>query len=726
MSSSQQQLTPETSFSARRKRRNKNNKTSQNVSGTQTPTPNHRNQQATPTSSATMMVVSPSPSQIQHHAVSVEELFSACQTGDVETVLKASHSSGPNFLSSSRQRDSFSPLQQACHYKQLSVVKTILKEAEKEVADNHSNNDQATTTIHELLSHTTKSGGQTALLIAASVGALDIFKFLVEEYPQHYKNFISHEEDAHKNRSLLIAAREGFVDLVEYILSKVTEKSQIDAQNADRATAFSVAASNGSVDCAKLLLAAGANPSLGPVNPLLLACQNGRTELTKLIVADLQKRDKENFKIDDIRQRTGATCLMIAAQGGRTEIMDFLIDDAGADIFAKSNDGFSAIANAVFMNKPEAVKKLLEKCPVERREELMATKIKMNFNKSGDGETSLLEIAQQRNCGEVMKETLVKTTPSLAENNTHQTTKVNDGDDELLLLLQTTNNNYKKRIQELESELEEAKQKLGKSNEVPMMMMNQQQSLQDDNNRLQLRVEELENEISELRKIVLAASPSSSPVRNSSSSSSSSKEEIIQVMAELTAQLQRERETQSKLQNEVLNLKKKVQHENNTTTTILSSPPHHQRRGSLLVENNSIEDEKKITNTIPSPSAVVMTSPTSLSNHQQQQNNNGLLDRKELEETIYRLRKQAKENETQLEKEKSLRKREEKENQAKLESVKKETEELYFAVEIQKLKNERSTGSGAVSTTTMFVVVPLIAAGVGFGIAKFLGSNNKK
>merc|ERR1719367_281108 len=85
--------------------------------------------------------------------------------------------------------------------------------------------------------------------------------------------------------------------------------------------------------------------SLGDVNvratqhgqtALMLAVSHGRLNMAKLLVeagADINIRDED-----------GSTALMCAAEHGQTEIVKYLLAHPDTDIFAKDNDGLTALA----------------------------------------------------------------------------------------------------------------------------------------------------------------------------------------------------------------------------------------------------------------------------------------------------------------------------------------------------------------------------------------------
>ncbi len=118
---------------------------------------------------------------------------------------------------------------------------------------------------------------------------------------------------------LWVAARIGAVDALKQILEGKPDLAEF---NSDGLTALHVAVQNGNVECASLLLSAGANPNVPTV---------------------LQR----------------ATALHFSAMGGGREIIDELLR-RGADVNAVSKEGFTPLYYAVMFRRAEVVKTLLE------------------------------------------------------------------------------------------------------------------------------------------------------------------------------------------------------------------------------------------------------------------------------------------------------------------------------------------------------------------------------
>ena len=147
------------------------------------------------------------------------------------------------------------------------------------------------------------------------------------------------------------AAQRGDVDAIRALLA---ERHEVDAPQADGATALAWAAHRDDATMADLLLRAGADPNaandLG-VTPLMLAAENGSAPMVERL---LQAGADPN-----LARPAGGTALMIAARSGSTAVVRRLIA-AGADVDAAAGGGQTALMWATAGGHPGVVTVLAE------------------------------------------------------------------------------------------------------------------------------------------------------------------------------------------------------------------------------------------------------------------------------------------------------------------------------------------------------------------------------
>ena len=147
------------------------------------------------------------------------------------------------------------------------------------------------------------------------------------------------------------AAQRGDVDAIRALLA---EGHEVDAPQADGATALAWAAHRDDAAMADLLLRAGADPNaandLG-VTPLMLAAENGSAPMVERL---LQAGADPN-----LARPAGGTALMMAARSGSTAVVRRLIA-AGADVDAAAGGGQTALMWAAAEAHPGVVTVLAE------------------------------------------------------------------------------------------------------------------------------------------------------------------------------------------------------------------------------------------------------------------------------------------------------------------------------------------------------------------------------
>jgi ankyrin repeat protein len=133
----------------------------------------------------------------------------------------------------------------------------------------------------------------------------------------------------------------------------LAKKVDVNAAEADGATALDWASYLDDVESAELLLHAGANANAGNdlgVTPLWLACQNGSAAMVDRL---LEAGAKPNTAL-----LAGETPLMVAARSGYPEIVEQLIAK-GANVNVRGSRGQTPLMWAVAQKHPDVVKVLL-------------------------------------------------------------------------------------------------------------------------------------------------------------------------------------------------------------------------------------------------------------------------------------------------------------------------------------------------------------------------------
>ena len=157
---------------------------------------------------------------------------------------------------------------------------------------------------------------------------------------------------ANNDRRVVEAAKRGDKNELRTLLS---QHADVNAPQADGATALAWAAHRDDLETADLLIRAGANPNAADdygVTPLALACTNRNAAMAEKL---LQAGANPNVAL-----ATGETPLMIAARTGSVDTVKSLLDHA-ADVNAKGTEqGQTALMWAVAERHAEVARTLIE------------------------------------------------------------------------------------------------------------------------------------------------------------------------------------------------------------------------------------------------------------------------------------------------------------------------------------------------------------------------------
>jgi ankyrin repeat protein len=134
----------------------------------------------------------------------------------------------------------------------------------------------------------------------------------------------------------------------------VQKKADINAAQADGATAIQWAAYRNDLEMADILIAAGADVKLANrdgATPLWLAAENGSAGMIgKLLEAGADPNE---------RNRNGETPLMMAARSGNIDALEVLLDHKADPALKEKLRGTTALMWAVEQSHPEAIKTLV-------------------------------------------------------------------------------------------------------------------------------------------------------------------------------------------------------------------------------------------------------------------------------------------------------------------------------------------------------------------------------
>jgi len=147
---------------------------------------------------------------------------------------------------------------------------------------------------------------------------------------------------------LVIAAREKSDKVAALLIAN--PKTNIEAEDRAGENALMLAALNGDLRLAKLLISKDAEVNKKGWTPLHYAATNGHDAVVKLLL--------DNSAYVDAGSPNGTTPLMMAARGNHLSTVKLLLDN-GADLSAKNQLGLTALDFAKHYNAPDATKGLI-------------------------------------------------------------------------------------------------------------------------------------------------------------------------------------------------------------------------------------------------------------------------------------------------------------------------------------------------------------------------------
>ncbi|GFO31055.1 ankyrin repeat domain-containing protein [Plakobranchus ocellatus] len=155
------------------------------------------------------------------------------------------------------------------------------------------------------------------------------------------------------NKCAIAVAARGRADVLTKVLTLGPKMSYGDGEGR---RAIHHAASNGNVECARLLLKAGAISNCADLQgktPLHLACLMGHTDIVHLLV-------RQCAHINSCRTQTGENAVHVTAAAGHLSVMEVLMDNGGDAglVTHQSKGGETPLHKAVGADKPQMVELL--------------------------------------------------------------------------------------------------------------------------------------------------------------------------------------------------------------------------------------------------------------------------------------------------------------------------------------------------------------------------------
>ncbi|XP_067670056.1 serine/threonine-protein phosphatase 6 regulatory ankyrin repeat subunit A-like [Haliotis asinina] len=189
--------------------------------------------------------------------------------------------------------------------------------------------------------------GRTPAMLAAQEGHKHVFNLIVS------RNCNLQLGDSCGNNFIHIACIGGSVEMVNYLLRDNT--AAIESRGRDGRTPIMSAAAHGQTDVVKLLMSKGSDVTLLDdygESILHIACSGGRVDMLTFILS------LGHFDINS-RGRFGRTPVMVAAERGHRQVLDFLVSEGG-DVSFRDTEDDSILHVACVGGDVEMVKHLLQ------------------------------------------------------------------------------------------------------------------------------------------------------------------------------------------------------------------------------------------------------------------------------------------------------------------------------------------------------------------------------
>ncbi len=190
--------------------------------------------------------------------------------------------------------------------------------------------------------------------IAAKNGNLDIVKTLIDYYPDLIEN-----KDHFGQTPLLWAASQGHIEMVDYLIERKADLNMASFNPGHKyhgKTPIYWATEAGHSKVVNSLAKAGAITTTalgeGKFQPIHIAAYKGNLDLLKALI-------ENDLKLLDERDAFGQTPLLLAAEKGHTDSVDYLISKS-ADLNAVNSEGKTALYLATVGNYSAMVKLLLK------------------------------------------------------------------------------------------------------------------------------------------------------------------------------------------------------------------------------------------------------------------------------------------------------------------------------------------------------------------------------